>query len=307
MDSQNKDTVNVCLAADNGYAPHLAMTVSSMLSNTESENINIYIFDGGISIENKNKILNLSKIRPCNISFVCINNEIFEKAPLPKGFYFTQAIYYRLLTASILPHVDKIIYLDSDVSVKGDIAELYNMDVADHPYGAVKDYLSDDWLQRLKIEDNKTYYYSGVLLINCKLLREQNYEAKFFDCIEKRASELLMPDQDVINIVCGDKILPLQTKWNSHKSKVPDSIDCRSNVKKVDTAILHFAGRCKPWLYSGHYTYKNEYYKYLNKTEFATFKTKYLQWLINLVSGIICIYNDNGRMRYRVLMIKGRI
>ena len=44
-----------------------------------------------------------------------------------------------LFIPSIFPEYDKVIYLDSDIVVNCDIAELYNKDMGDNIIGAVKD------------------------------------------------------------------------------------------------------------------------------------------------------------------------
>ena len=58
---------------------------------------------------------------------------------LPHHGHFRPETYYRLLAPSLLPNVEKAIYLDSDLVVCGDLAELFDVDVTGHLLAATRD------------------------------------------------------------------------------------------------------------------------------------------------------------------------
>ncbi|MEI0529958.1 glycosyltransferase [Brachyspira pilosicoli] len=52
--------MDICLSADDNYAKYMGTTIASILSNSkEDEEIYFHLLDGGITEENKNKLLSL--------------------------------------------------------------------------------------------------------------------------------------------------------------------------------------------------------------------------------------------------------
>ena len=107
-------TINVCLSCDDNYSKYAGVAIASILSNANSDDkLHIYILDGDITKENKEKILSLKSIKDCSIDFVKINKSDFEiYANIKTHDYITIQTYYRLKLSSILPNIEKVIYLD---------------------------------------------------------------------------------------------------------------------------------------------------------------------------------------------------
>lgn len=171
---------------------------------------------------------------------------------------YSMAALYRFLIPEYEKKFDKIIYLDIDIVVELDIAELYAINMGDKYIAAVL----DCWTTRkhLKKEmgiDPNRYCNSGVLLLNIGLLRKSN----FFD----RAITFLgdypkttMPDQDAINAIYKNEILFINEKYNKMISE-------NYHITDAKNAIWHFSGENdKPW--DGVYNQPSKlYWKYLIK------------------------------------------
>ena len=71
---------------------------------------------------------------------------------------------FRLKIASLIPNVEKCIYLDSDLILTENISKLWMQDIDDYYFAAVT--------------DKKVGFNAGVLLINLKKWREDNLEKK---------------------------------------------------------------------------------------------------------------------------------
>ena len=127
-----------------------------------------------------------------------------------------KCMYYRLSIPYILKDADKAIYLDGDTLVRHDLQEMYNIDLEDNLCGGVIDCNFDRW-KSLKIFNNKMdkYVCSGVLLMNCKVWREDTdiYTKIMGLCKNIQENNFTCPDQDVINTVCGGKIKKLPFKF----------------------------------------------------------------------------------------------
>jgi lipopolysaccharide biosynthesis glycosyltransferase len=106
---------------------------------------------------------------------------------------------------------------------------------------------------RLNAYDTEGYYNSGVLLMNLALQRQRLRAGDIFDYAERHRKKLILPDQDILNLMFWDSILPLDDSlynFDARKSRVHYVVS--SGVKDIDwvlanTVILHFCGRKKPW------------------------------------------------------------
>ncbi len=117
--------INIAFSSDNNYVPFLCTAVFSLLKNSNDKNkYHIYILDGGITPENKNKILSsLNQFKNKKINFIKIDQKIFKN--IKQFLQLNQSAYYRLLLPEILSEIKKIIYLDCDLLILKDISKLY--------------------------------------------------------------------------------------------------------------------------------------------------------------------------------------
>lgn len=261
---KNIETINVCFATDDIYAIHCAVALASVLENSRSENYyNFYIIDGGISKENKKIILSLTNLKSCKIQFLSIDKKLFEDSFL--DYQFTKAIYYRFLIPELID-VDKIIYLDSDVVVRKDIAAFFNTEIADYYIAAIEDIRPHQQVRRLNLKGLKIksghYYNSGVLLINCKRWRKEKVTQELIACMTKNMKKILWPDQDILNYLLQEKIKPADKTWNFQIAPFHNRNVTEQELD--DAAILHFISEDKPWLSGSKQVHKEEYFKYLD-------------------------------------------
>ena len=135
--------IPVFFTIDNNYAPFLAVALHSAIVNASADRqYKAIILHQDVSEENRRRISALA--RP--------NFEI-EFIPMQSGLesitdrmsnrlrcdYFTLTIYFRLFIPAMFPEYDKAIYIDSDVVVPGDLAELYDMELSDNYIAACPD------------------------------------------------------------------------------------------------------------------------------------------------------------------------
>jgi lipopolysaccharide biosynthesis glycosyltransferase len=106
--------------------------------------------------------------------------------------------YYRIFLSSLLPFINKIIWLDSDTLIFKDLKEMYNIDMNNFYY---KGFLDDPRQLYNITNDNDHYICSGVLLINLKKIRQDKIEKKYLSFINKNYTKLRKHDQTLINII----------------------------------------------------------------------------------------------------------
>ncbi len=304
--------ITICFSSDNNYAQHLGVTLASVLDNKLPEDeIYVYVLDGGISGENKNKILNLKHKYDFDIKFLPIDKNLHKKFPQGKKNHITSAAYYRLLLAELCPDKDKLLYLDVDTIVKSSLKELFDTDITDKYFAGVSDCDEAMNTKRLGI---KQYCNSGVLLLNLNKWREDNITKEFFNWMQQNEDKIVLHDQDVINCVLQDGILKLDKIWNAQISKYSGSkefVDLLPQAK-----IIHYIGKHKPWHPDFKQLAKEEYFKYLRLTDWKDYEILYrLKLLANfpifliekLLHFIFAIEKQNGKKFVSILGLKFKL
>lgn len=243
----------------------------------ESTSYDIRIFHSDLSLKNQKNLVKLTENTRHNLAFYYINPDIFKNAPHNNGSW-TELVYYRLLIPEIMKEYDKVIYSDVDVLFKGDLQEVYNLDLTNYELAAVKaERNSKDIICHKYFECNKKdyIYWSGFLLFNCQKFRNENLLQKMLINAEQYNKELKFYDLDLMNITCKN-IYPLDMKYcvmqsiyyyNNYKQGYDYSYlknvytDDEIEYSKKNTVIVHYGGKLgKPWRMKTPYF---EYEKYI--------------------------------------------
>lgn len=252
-----KRGIPVFLSSDNNYAPFVATTIASIMDNTKAF-INFYILDGGIKIENVNRIRDLRKLfSNFTIEFIEINTrEKFKN--FPTRLHFSIDMYTRFLIPELKPELKKVIYSDVDVIFNDDIQKLADEDLGDYIIGAVPytfGYINPNkseiksYHKRLKLSNEHKYFESGLLLIDVELWKKSNITKKLIkEATANHPSVILTPDQDVFNIIFDNNYKKLSNKYIvvPHRKKIMQT-DLTSRKSIENPFIVHYAGSNKPW------------------------------------------------------------
>jgi len=167
---------HIVYASDNSFVMQTGISLLSLLKNNKDLNICVYILANEISEENK---ANLRKIceQQAELYFIDVLDVLNEKVKnMGVAIYANSfAPYSRIFVAEILPRdVSKVLYLDGDTIVSGNLAELAQMDIRDYSCAMVKDIRSEKYKKKIELEDIYEFYNSGVILINLDFWREHN-------------------------------------------------------------------------------------------------------------------------------------
>ena len=184
-----------------------------------------------------------------------VDPALFKDAPVMEQY--PREMYYRLLAGKLLPaEVERVLYLDPDTLVINPLRPLWETDMAGKMFAAAahtgKTELANN-VNRLRLGTDHDYYNSGVLLMDLSLCRKEIRTSELFAFVSEHWRELLLPDQDLLNAMYGERILPLADSLWNYDARNYNNYILRSsgehNVKWVmhNTAILHFCGKAKPW------------------------------------------------------------
>lgn len=219
-----------------------ALTELISITNKTKENINCYIFTMELTrvkpeyaaikdeqIEFLNEVI--KRKNPNNKVIKVDVTDLYEKEfgnCKNENAYCTPYTLLRLL-ADLLPEVpDKLLYLDIDMMAGGDISELYNIDISDYEYAAVKEKYGSVLLY-------PDYINAGMLLLNMKKIKETGLLKKARELIKNK--KMLFADQDAIYKATSKKLL------------IPRKFNEQSKFNRKDTIICHFCKRLLLWPY----------------------------------------------------------
>ncbi len=300
---ERQQIVVVCSADDN-YAMPLAVTLRSAIDNLKDNcKILLYVIDGGIQAINKQKILKSLDLEKCEVEFLQIPKsvaieeiEAINKTLGPDGQtiskYLSIATFFRILIPDLLPiNIDKAIYLDCDLVINGDLSELWQHELGDNYILAAQ----DTWIrnvsapngllnyQELGIAADAKYFNAGVLVINIKQWRADEFCTKAMNYLRENKQYVRWHDQDVLNPLLAGKWQQLDPKWNFNSTSFYD-YDSSSYLDWQDEeslfpkdiynnlitnpAIVHYASAKKPWT-SRHCPRKEDFFKYVDLTEWS--------------------------------------
>lgn len=244
-----KDIINgeipIFFSTDDNYVPFLDVTIRSLIANASKDyQYKIIVLNTGLKQENVEKVEMLEN-ENFTIEFADISDYIKDiRNLLPIEQHFGLATWYRLFIQSLFPQYDKILYLDCDIIVLGDISELYFTDLEDNYIGGV----IENWILHSPIFsyytkeavgiESKYYINAGIMIMDLAKFRENKIEEQFVELINTYNFNVIDPDQSYMNYLCRGKIKYLPFEWN----RTPlECVECES------PKIVHYALGAKPW------------------------------------------------------------
>lgn len=246
-------TIPIFFSIDDSYAPFLSVALKSAIDNSKSENnYRAIIMYESLSQDNRERLGSLAT-NNFKIDFVEMNEGLEtitdRLSNRIRSEYFTLTIYFRLFIASMFPEYDKAIYIDSDIVLEEDIAELFSIDIGDNFIGACRDASIDgiepfqSYVEQVVGVDRNDYVNSGVLLMNLKKLRDADFDKHFLSLLNTYHFDSVAPDQDYLNAICKGSIYYLSPKWNTMPNEQKPKIE--------GAKLIHYNLFSKPWCYDG--------------------------------------------------------
>jgi lipopolysaccharide biosynthesis glycosyltransferase len=164
-------------------------------------------------------------------------------------YHIHRAAYLRLLIPDLLAE-DKAIYLDSDVIVLRDIADLYALSLGDAVIGAVPDAKAGQGTM-VPRDVSDVYINSGVLLLNLAAMREEKFLDKCESIYRQYERQIAWADQCIINKYAENRKLVIPRSWNVQVACQALDVLQWPHIER-DSAVVHFVGSIKPWVSGAH-------------------------------------------------------
>lgn len=256
--------MNLLLTLDENYLlPCKVMLDSFFASNPQEKDVTVYLLHSAIPGGKLAELEAFCAAFGAKLIPIAVEPTLFENAPTSKRY--PKEMYYRLLSPLILPRqVERVLYLDPDMLIINPLRPLWEQNLGGNVFAAASHTglteMANEINQR-RLDTEHEYFNSGVMLIDLKAARSLVTAEDVFRCVSEHEKELILPDQDVFNMLYGKQTLPVEdVLWNYDvrnyaKYLIRSSGSHDLNWVMDNTAVLHFCGKNKPW----HADYKNPF------------------------------------------------
>ena len=254
-------TICVLLCVDNNYLPQAGVAVFSLAEHNLNVNIDIHLASSGCDTTLATSVFQQTlNLHPkCSITYIDIPESLLSD--LATTAHLSKAVYTRVIAGRLVgPNYQRVIYIDADILICGDILALWQTPLDGAVAAAVREPFNT-CLAEIGFTPAEFYFNSGVLLIDLVRWREEDCEARLVDYLYENA-DLPWMDQDALNIVLRGRIKPLGIEWN-YQPRCADVPAAFIGVGEREywslrTApkIIHFTTSLKPWnaAYRVHYS-----------------------------------------------------
>ncbi|MBC8143593.1 MAG: hypothetical protein H7Y38_19350 [Armatimonadetes bacterium] len=301
MSSSDPEEMIIACGADDGYALHLLIMLQSLIRSQPPETrIRCYIMDGGVLPVNRAKVDALMMRSPDRFRFEWLSVDRARFAGLmeaPLLTHLSGAALLRLLLPELLPDTERILYIDSDVLVQGDLTALYETPFAGTHLVGVQDFFVPSLSYIADKEpgvptDGKTVN-SGVIVMNLARFRETGVMARAMEMMARQPS---WSDQEGINAALAGDWTPapflynLQTHWvyleSLPESDVQQEIASYSGKLPDDARIAHFTGQVKPWNCGYRHPFRIRYERAMRNSGWFS-AAEWMQWKTRRVADYV--------------------
>ena len=216
---------NIAYAPDDKYINQTIVSMVSAIENNKEHEIEFIIIYSKLSEESLKKLQSISPLTPnpspkegegssspVKLRLLQVDESIFTSLPL--SHWVTVQAWFRIKLPDMCPDLDKILYLDCDTLILGDLSELFNTDLSNKYLAGVKDVWGVyKYCKRLNMTSG-VYVNSGMLLLNAAYCRKENFFDKIVEFANNNAKIIEFCDQDSINKIADEKKVVLHPKFN---------------------------------------------------------------------------------------------
>lgn len=278
------DKLNVFYACSDKYAPFAGVSMMSIfMSNTDLDDITVYVFGDKISDVNTERMQRTAEKYNRKCVFLDAETEMKRiKDELGVStFRKSYVIYGRVFCADYMPDdVDRVIAFDSDTIIAKSLRPLLEMDMQGNCVAMVQDPMLNT------VQLNTVHYNSGVTMFDVRRWREEGWHDKIVEFMA-RPDKPALADQGILNETMHSTTLRLPLKYNYitvhrvfsdktyYKNAPPEfySLEEMAEARK-DPVVLHlfqFLGT-RPWNKGSLHPDKEVFDEYLAKSLWSDYE-----------------------------------
>lgn len=198
--------ISIAYAPDDKYVNQTVVSMKSALGHNEQ--VEFIIMYSKLSAESMQKLGAVGG----SLRLIKMDESQFSDLTLSK--WVTVQAWFRIKLPDLCKDLDKVLYLDCDTLVRGNLDELFSMDLTGKYLAGVKDVWGvSKYVKRLGMKSG-VYVNSGMLLFNCDYCRKEHFFDKVVDFAKNNTKIIEFCDQDSINKVVDEHKLVISPKYN---------------------------------------------------------------------------------------------
>ena len=235
--------MNVCLCFGPNWAKYVAVELHSMFKHNKVSKV--YLMSEKVPHEDKMSILAICEEN--GVEMIYIDMEAWEKTHLRSkkniDNRFTKYTLYRLAIPDMVPE-DKVLYLDADTLVVGNVEDFYNtpLDSSKVIAGCIDTGIGAAHKRKIGSPANSTYLNAGVLLMNLDEIRKLGVNRQWLRMMADK--HYPAHDQDIIHLTLNGKFEVVSPIYNA-------SVSTACDIPDEEVRIVHYAGdKSTNWVYS---------------------------------------------------------
>ncbi len=265
--------MNILVSSNDAYVMPLTVLLQSLFDNHD-EPMTIWFLWSDLTEENRAFFRRLIESRGSELRLVEVGQTEFRG--LPTKSYISRETYFRLLAAELLPAtIERILWLDADMVVNGDIRPFYHLDlqgmaVGACPHGSVMRGTMRENCARIGIRYPEQYFNAGVMLCNLSRWRGMDIPGRIRQILSV-PREMKFPGQDLTNLVFNGEVFTAD--WRLYNCMTHSILAEELPELRALTRIIHYAGTAKPWEFFD-LPFSDIWMKYYERSPFAGKKLK---------------------------------
>lgn len=264
--------IDIVMAFDDGFwAPTYAAMRSVCLTTPHPQALHFHLLHRTLTPEHRDAIESIGRDYGATLNFIALDgsgilDERIADFPRIRLGRLNPIVYARLFLGELLdPAIARVLYLDSDIFVRGALDPLFGMDMEGHAIAAV---LQPDRMLCIAGRDLKTrsafsmaepYFNAGVMLIDMEQYRAMDFAGTLTSRLAPEELAMFYYDQDMINFCFSGRILELDHRWNLQNPEPAH--------EAFNPLIVHYSANPKPWLSWSRVAFKRTY-RHLMTNEF---------------------------------------
>lgn len=246
---------NIAYGVDKNFLFGAAISINSVLINNIDTDFNFHLFTDYIDDEYIQRFQKMITKYNSNIIIYLLDAEALKQLSISD--FWSYATYFRLIAFEYLStNINSILYLDADVICKGNLKELFQLNLANSFAAVVLDVdnMQQSSATRLKLTDlNGKYFNAGVIYVNLKKWIENDLSKKSLELVRGKTNfgKLKYLDQDALNILFQTQNIYLSRDYNciyTLKNELAyHDLSKYKNTITDSTILIHYTGVTKPW------------------------------------------------------------
>lgn len=257
--------ISIAYAPDDNYVNQTVVSMKSALEHNEQ--VEFIIMYSKLSAES------MQKLGAVGGSLRLIKMDESQFADLTLSKWVTVQAWFRIKLPDLCKDLDKVLYLDCDTLIRGNLDELFSLDLTDKYLAGVKDVWGvSKYVKRLDMKSG-VYVNSGMLLFNCDYCRKEHFFDKVVDFAKNNAKIIEFCDQDSINkvvdehkLVISPKYNLMDTWWRGGYYEFEGEEEAEYLQAKENPVIVHLTG-LKPAFKGCGNKFKDEWWEVAKKTK----------------------------------------